>query len=546
MLRRYATLFKHKAVIIGVLALPLVYAVSRYNYNLIHILFDGVSIIIAVSVFMIIWHSRHLLDNHYFLFVGIALLFFAFLDLLHLLGNKNMGIFPEYGNLGPTFYIASRYVLSISLMIAPFFINRRINTTRIVTVYALVSSIILLAIFYWQVFPVTMIEGAGLTPFKVISDCVICVILLIAVVLLFANRRSFNSRVFWLMAASIILSIIAGLAFTLYRDPFSISNLIGHVFQVASFYLIYLALIETSLTRPQEILYRQLKRNEEELLRNLKQLNHANLALKQEIAHRKRVEAKLKERTYQLENANKELESFSYSVSHDLHAPLRGVDGFSRILEKDYAEKLDDEGKRILGIIRVETKRMGQLIDDLLSFSRMGRREMVFTEIDMTELAQNVFNELSAAIPERKTQIRVGTLPPACGDFATVRQLFVNLIANALKFTRPKDTAIIEVGSRMEQGETIYFVRDNGVGFDMHYVHKLFGVFRRLHTDAEFEGTGAGLAIVRRIVQRHGGRIWAESEVGNGASFFFTLPVRQAPESAGDDVRDRAFAAAAE
>jgi signal transduction histidine kinase len=234
-----------------------------------------------------------LVDNNYFLFAGIAFLFFAFLNLMHLLGNKNMGVFPEYGNLGPTFYIAGRYLLSISLLIAPLFINRKLNTALMFAVYSVVTSLILLSILHWQIFPACIVEGVGLTLFKVVSDYVICLILLGAIGLLLLNRQSFDFRVLWIIVSSIILSIATGLTFTLYTDPFGITNMSGHLFQIASFYLIYLAFIETSVTKPQDILFRKLKQNEEKLTEHLEQLDFANDELKQEIAERKRAEKEL-------------------------------------------------------------------------------------------------------------------------------------------------------------------------------------------------------------------------------------------------------------
>jgi signal transduction histidine kinase len=238
-------------------------------------------------------------------------------------------------------------------------------------------------------------------------------------------------------------------------------------------------------------------------------------------------EAQLRQRAEQLEAANKELEAFSYSVSHDLRAPLRAIDGFSRVILEDYTDKFDGEGKRVLNIIRDSTQKMGLLIDDLLAFSRLGRQEMRFWEINMDKLANAVFEELKSTAQERKLQLNLKTLPTAYGDRAMIRQIFVNLFSNAVKFTRPKKTAIIEVGGRVEGDENIYYVKDNGVGFDMQYVNKLFGVFQRLHSASEFEGTGVGLAIVQRIIHRHGGRVWAEGKVDEGAAFYFTLPTRE-------------------
>ena len=250
-------------------------------------------------------------------------------------------------------------------------------------------------------------------------------------------------------------------------------------------------------------------------------------SLKATMVSRDELEQRVVERTAQLEVANKELEAFSYSVSHDLRAPLRAIDGFSRVILEDYTDKFDEEGKRILNVIRSNTQKMGQLIDDLLVFSRLGRQEIRISDIDMEKLANTVYEEVKITVPHRDVQFNIRTLSPAQGDKAMIRQVLVNLLSNAVKFTRPKDIAVIEVGGSNKENEHIYYMKDNGVGFDMQYANKLFGVFQRLHSTEEFEGTGVGLAIVQRIIHRHGGRVWAEGKVGEGASFYFTLPRRE-------------------
>ena len=234
------------------------------------------------------------------------------------------------------------------------------------------------------------------------------------------------------------------------------------------------------------------------------------------------LESRVETRTAELKAANRELEAFSYSVSHDLRAPLRAVDGFSRILLEDHAKQLDAEGRRLLDVVRTSTRQMGLLIDDLLSFSRIGRQEMARRPVDMKALAHEAFRDLLAA--DERVSFTVGPLPHAGADPALMRQVWTNLISNALKFTRPKTARVIEVESRTEPGRIVYWVKDNGVGFDMAYAGKLFGVFQRLHSSHEFEGTGVGLALVQRIVHRHGGEVWAEGKVGEGATFSFSLP----------------------
>lgn len=257
-------------------------------------------------------------------------------------------------------------------------------------------------------------------------------------------------------------------------------------------------------------------------------------AVARDITERKRAEGELKRlnielehHARQLEGANRELEAFSYSVSHDLRVPLRAIDGFSLILLNDYAERVDDEGKRMLNVVRDNTKRMGQLIEDILAFSRTGRKEMTSCEINMEELTRAAFEELGPATAGRQVQLDIRQLPPACGDQAMIRQVLLNLLSNAIKFTGFQDTAVIVVDGKTEENENIYYVKDNGVGFDMQYVDKLFGMFQRLHRQEEFEGTGIGLAIVQRVIHKHGGRAWAEGEVNKGAVFYFTLPRKE-------------------
>ena len=234
------------------------------------------------------------------------------------------------------------------------------------------------------------------------------------------------------------------------------------------------------------------------------------------------LEQRVRERTAQLEAANLELQAFSYSVSHDLRAPLRAVDGYARMLEEDYAAKLDDEGRRLLGVVRESANRMGQLIDDLLKFSQVGRKALARAPLDMRAVASEVAGELGAAYP--KARIALDALPQAQGDRALMRQVWSNLIGNGLKYSSKGERPAVQIGGKVDGAEAVYWVRDNGAGFDMRYADKLYGVFQRLHSQEEFTGTGVGLAIVQRVVLRHGGRVWAEGKVGEGACFYFSLP----------------------
>jgi PAS domain S-box-containing protein len=235
------------------------------------------------------------------------------------------------------------------------------------------------------------------------------------------------------------------------------------------------------------------------------------------------LEERVRERTARLEAANQELEAFTYSVSHDLRAPLRAIDGYTRILSEEYGSALDAEGQRVCAVISRQAQRMGQLIDDLLTFSRLGRAAMQVLPVDMQALVSGIYHDLTHSIPPGRITFQLAPLPTALADPGLMRQVWINLLSNAIKFSRQQEPALIEVGSSQAAGEITYWVRDNGAGFDMRYADKLFGVFQRLHSEKQFEGTGVGLAIVHRVIQRHGGRVWATSTVNHGATFFFTL-----------------------
>ncbi|MHB8771076.1 MAG: sensor histidine kinase [Syntrophales bacterium] len=246
-----------------------------------------------------------------------------------------------------------------------------------------------------------------------------------------------------------------------------------------------------------------------------------------DITERKRAEEALRERTVELEAANRELEDFCYTIAHDLRAPLRAIDGFSVMLARRHDNGFDAESRHRIQLIRANIRNMGRLIDDLLAYAGLGRKAMTFSALDMEALVRELWRELCDITPGRQMELRMGDLPGAFGDRTLIRQALANLLSNAVKFTRFRDQAVIEVGGRDEGAEIRYFVKDNGVGFDMAYHDKMFGVFQRLHGVDQYEGTGVGLAIVERSIRRHGGRVWGEGKVGEGAVFHFTLPRKE-------------------
>jgi light-regulated signal transduction histidine kinase (bacteriophytochrome) len=235
-------------------------------------------------------------------------------------------------------------------------------------------------------------------------------------------------------------------------------------------------------------------------------------------------EKRVADLTQQLDAAIKDLESFSHAVSHDLRAPLRAIDNFSSILNEEYGDKLDAEGRRLIGIVRNNAARMGELIKGILAFAHAGDRAIVLADIDLEALSRDVLAELAPTFAGRRVDVQMHALPHIRADTAIIHKALLNLLANAIKFTRPRELAQIEIRAHAAGNEVICSVRDNGVGFEPQYGHKLFGIFQRLHDAEEFEGTGIGLSIVKRIIDKHGGRVWAEGSPDVGATFYFSIP----------------------
>jgi signal transduction histidine kinase len=543
--KHHALSQKPLAAILVIAVLSGLYASSLYSYLLFHTLVELFSILVAFVVFVLAWNTRRVQDNHYLLFLGIALLFTGALEMVHTLAYKGFGVFPgDDANLPTQLWIAFRYLFSLSFLVSPLFIKRRLNVTAALVAYFVITTLLFGAIFQ-NVFPDCYVAGRGLTQFKIVSEYAIIFIFVTALVLLIRERRSFDGGVLRSMAGSIFASVLAELSFTQYVSVFGPANMIGHFFLLVSMGFIYRAIIVTGIVEPFRLQFRKLKLSEEALQKahdmleqrvreRTADLARANEEMEAEIADRMRAEAAVRtlnreleqrvvERTAQLETANKELESFAYSVSHDLRAPLRSIDGFTQAIEQEQASRLDDTGRDYLRRVRAAADKMMGLINALLDLSRLSGGELKRVSVDLSAFAKEVADELSRTQPERAVEFVIPDGLTVEGDAVMLRAVVENLLGNAWKFTGKRDAAKIEFGAVRRNGSCAYFVRDNGAGFDMAYAGRLFCAFQRFHAATDYPGSGIGLATVQRIVHRHGGKVWAEGEPEKGATFFFTL-----------------------
>ncbi len=477
-------------------ALVVLYLLSRDNYLLFHSLVELFAVVVACVTFMIAWHARRYLDNGFFIILGSASLGVAIIDLLHALAYKNMGVFPMAdANLPTQLWIAARWLQVVALFAAPFFLDRKARPGVTLVASLGITALLLASIFWWRLFPVCFVEGEGLTTFKIASEYLFILLLSLTIVLLRRRTDSFSPSVLQLLCACCAAFILAELSFTLYTDVFGISNMAGHLFKVVGCYCLYRAVVETGLSRPFDLLFRELKQGEMVLRR----------------------------RSLELESVNRDLDAFNYSVSHDLRRPLSAISMRAEVLLEMFADKLTPEVRRFIEGIQCDTGRMNDLITTLLEFARLGSVEPKSESVDLSAQAGLLSRQLQESDPQRRVSIDIAAGCTAEADPELTMVLLENLIGNAWKYTGRVEAAEIGFGSIDCDGERVFFVRDNGVGFPMEQADALFEPFRRLHADWEWSGFGIGLATVRRIVVRHGGRVWAESVPGEGSKFYFTL-----------------------
>ena len=474
------------------------YLTHLYSYLLFHSLVEFFSIVVACGIFMLAWNSRQFLDNNYLLFVGIAYLFVALLDLLHTLAYKGMGIFPNDANLATQLWIAARYVQSISLLLAPLFINRTLRPRYMFFGYAVVVSFLLASIFYWHIFPNCYIEGVGLTPFKKVSEYVISLILVGAIVLLFRYRNEFDDNVWWLLVLAIVLTIGAELAFTVYVGVYDLPNLVGHIFKLISFYLIYKAIIETGLVKPYSLLFRHLKQSEETLRRY----------------------------TVELQSRNEDLDAFAHTVAHDLKNPIANIVICCSLFEEHDTRCLDEEQQELLVTVQDTAYKMNDIINELLLLAEVRKVDVKVEALDMSRIVEEVITRLSPMVGEYKAKILLpDNWPPATGYGPWIEEVWVNYLTNALKYGGHPPQ--VELGADLQQDHQVRFwVRDNGQGLTPEQQTRLFASFTQLKQIRITGGHGLGLSIVKRIIEKLNGQVGVESEgiPGQGSTFYFTLP----------------------
>jgi PAS domain S-box-containing protein len=738
----------YRNIAFGVATFAALYIVRMDNYLLFHSIAELFSIAVVGGMFAVTWASRHVLRNNYLLLVGVSYLFVGGFDLLHTLGYQGMGVFPQYGpNLSPQLWLCARSIESCSLLMAPFFLKRRLRIEILLLVLTALSAVLLASIFYWKNFPVCFVEGVGLTRFKVISEYVICAVLVVALLLLLKHRDSFDKRVLKLVALSIIVTIGQELVLTLYVQMYDFYNLIGHYLKIVSFVLLYQAIVETGVTKPLVLLSKELRDKQDrlEMERNfvstvldttgalvtvldpagrvvrfnrsceevtgysleevrdryfedlflvpeqvyeikavfselesggsvhdreyywlkknggLRSISGSFTAIRdneghvqniicagvditkrklveqklqeseqryrklveflpkmigvhvnqrwvfinpagvkllgakherdllgkdvleiispeyreiarsrieqaennglptpeiqqkfirldggkvdvsisgipinyqgesgifvfaEDISARKKAEEELRRSHDELERSNAELEQFAYVASHDLQEPLRMVSSYVGLIERRYKGKLDPDADDFIGYAVDGAKRMKMLINDLLQYSRVGTHGKMFGPVDCEKLLLEVLEHLQLLIEDNEATITHDRLPTVIGDDVQLARLFQNLINNALKF-RKDDPPSIHISVKPNNGNWLFSFQDNGIGVSPKFADRIFEIFQRLHGSEEYPGTGIGLAICKKIVERHGGRIWVQSEQGNGATFIFIIP----------------------
>jgi signal transduction histidine kinase len=521
---RLGSFEKYGIWIVAVAVLAGLHAITFYNYLVFHTIVEVFAIVVACGIFMLAWNSRGISQNSYLLFLGTAYLFVGGLDLVHTLAYEGLGIFPNRStDLATQLWVGARYMESLSLLLAPLLVRKRLRIGFVFTGFALVTALVLASILYWRIFPVCFEPGTGLTVFKKVSEYIISAMLMGSVVLLLRRRMDFDRDVLRMLVASIVLTVGSELCFTLYQHAFDSANEIGHLLKLASFYLIYRAVIQTGIRKPYAM-----------LLRDLKQSNEI------------------------LESRNQELLRFASIIRHDLGNPLFSVEAFAKCithscgkasetaveqgrgLEDQLLHVLNEDIPRSVDSIQRSVVLMKKLLEGLRQVAAVGHLPMHIVRVEMNEMLRQIAAALKPKTAARGVSVTVGDLPACAGDVTQLNEVFGNLLDNAIKYLDPQRDGEIQISGWCEDDTSVYCVEDNGIGIVVEHQERVFEIFHRVHPDDAISGEGLGLSIVQRMVERHHGRVWLESEPGRGCRFFVALPTaipqRQEPPLM---VRDR-------
>lgn len=598
------------ALLAGAVVFAALYLISLYNYLLFHSIAEVFSILVAFGIFVVAWNARRFLDNSYFLAIGVAFLFVGYIDLVHTLAYPGMGVFPGYGtNLAAQLWIVARYIQALSLLVAPLLIFRKLRLGLLFLVYGVATSLLVVSIFYWDIFPVCFVEGVGLTPFKIISEYIISAILLGSIFLLFQKRREFDASVLQLLFAAIVVTIASELSFTLYEHAFALPNLIGHFLKIVAFYLIYKAIIETGLVKPYNLLFRDLKHREEQY-RDLYEeapnayfsvgadgyIKRANRRARELLGYSRdelvgwpvsdlyadtpNGKAKAHEvfqrflageeiRDEELEmcradgsrvwvslsvrpirdkegqviasrsvvadiTEHKKLDQlkddFIGLVSHELRSPMTVITGAINTALTEAERLSPEETRQLLQDAALEAELLSNLLGNLLELSRVQAARLVLhTEAtSVSKIIQDAVDKIKRQSPVHQFIMDTPRkIPPLYADPLRLERILYNLLENAVKYS--PQGGEIRVSVRPQKEHLVIGVSDQGVGISPADQAKLFGPFQRLEESRPdgVRGVGLGLLVCRRLVEAHGGRIWVESEVGRGSTFYFTMPLSQ-------------------
>ncbi|MBF0102147.1 MAG: hypothetical protein HQK77_14690 [Desulfobacterales bacterium] len=522
-------------ILFAVFVLAGLYYASVYSYLLFHTLVELFVIAVAISIFLIVLNVRRLVENDYFIFIGIAFAFIGIIDLLHTLAYKGMNIFYGYSaNLPTQLWIIWQYLYAGSMLLAPFFIFRKNNFGVIFSVFFVGVGLSIIAVFSGY-FPDCFIEGSGLTPFKKISEILTSFMLILAIILHWKVKQHFIRVIFIQLVVSILMSIIAKLFFIFYINVYGISNLIGHYFMLISFYIIYDIFVAAVISNPLEFLFIELKimakhlRTEKNQLEKMVkertvELEHANKQLQREISERKKAQTLLLNTHEALKHSYAQLEEFTHIVSHDLREPLRGIYNLTRIFVDDYSQKLSDEHKSIFDIILRQCRRQEHQILLLQKYSSVGQLDLYLEETDIHAVVQEMIQLLKSTKHYDTVDFCIhNSLPTVRCDKERAADVFQNLILNAIKYNN-KTNKKVEIGYHNQYLIKQFYVKDNGIGIDPKYHQEIFRMFYRLHNHDEYGGgLGAGLAITKKIIEQHGGKIWINSTPDEGTEFIFNF-----------------------